>query len=361
MGERPTDRPTHCALCPAGFAKLQSKDVLPVVGVSLVPPLLVAVAATVAFYVYRTRHLDKPDSPARPDWTPKQTTDLFLASDLPCGGEGGGAGREASRAQNSHGDVISNMADGPGQLTELLPIKLEALVGKGRFAEVWSGRLLRGGRGGRSWHETVAVKVFPALEYASWRNECAIFSDPNMVHDNIVRFRAAEERGPPGHALRQHWLVLAYHGLGNLQDFLAANVLAWEELVAMAGSIAKGLAHLHSDTTQEGLPKVSRVSARDGGVSRGTGVPPACLSPAALQVPVAHRDLKSSNIVMKSRTECALCDFGLALRLDVSLTVDDYANSGQVRQCPRPPAERRFHHMIPLSPHPGGNCSLHGP
>lgn len=48
------------------------------------------------------------------------------------------------------------------------------------------------------------------------------------------------------------------------------------------------------------------------------------------QVPVAHRDLKSSNIVMKSRTECALCDFGLALRLDVSLTVDDYANSGQV-------------------------------
>lgn len=48
------------------------------------------------------------------------------------------------------------------------------------------------------------------------------------------------------------------------------------------------------------------------------------------QVPVAHRDLKSSNIVVKNRKECALCDFGLALRLDLSLTVDDYANSGQV-------------------------------
>ncbi|XP_035532535.1 TGF-beta receptor type-2-like [Morone saxatilis] len=47
-------------------------------------------------------------------------------------------------------------------------------------------------------------------------------------------------------------------------------------------------------------------------------------------VPVAHRDLKSSNIVVKSRKECALCDFGLALRLDLSLTVDDFANSGQV-------------------------------
>ena len=49
-----------------------------------------------------------------------------------------------------------------------------------------------------------------------------------------------------------------------------------------------------------------------------------------VQVPVAHRDLKSSNIVLKSREECAICDFGLALRLDLSLTADDFANSGQV-------------------------------
>lgn len=48
------------------------------------------------------------------------------------------------------------------------------------------------------------------------------------------------------------------------------------------------------------------------------------------QVPVAHRDLKSSNILVKDRKQCVLCDFGLALRLDISLTVDDYANSGQV-------------------------------
>ncbi|KAJ8256010.1 hypothetical protein COCON_G00198740 [Conger conger] len=70
----------------------------------------------------------------------------------------------------------------------------------------------------------------------------------------------------------------------------------------MAGSVARGLAHLHSDYAPCGTPKV----------------------------PVAHRDLKSSNIVVKSRSECALCDFGLALRLDLSLSVDDFANSGQV-------------------------------
>uniref|UniRef100_A0A8C5GBG9 Serine/threonine-protein kinase receptor n=1 Tax=Gouania willdenowi TaxID=441366 RepID=A0A8C5GBG9_GOUWI len=179
---------------------------------------------------------------------------------------------------------------------------MELQVGKGRFAEVWKARLLQGERGGVNIYETVAVKVFPAMEYASWRNECSIFSDPQLEHDNVVKFLAAEQRESPGHSLQTYWLVLAYHSLGNLQDFLTVNIVSWEELIAIASSIAKGLAHLHSDTTPNGVPKV----------------------------PVAHRDLKSSNIVMKSRRECALCDFGLALRLDLSLTVDDYANSGQV-------------------------------
>ncbi|KAM4608719.1 LOW QUALITY PROTEIN: TGF-beta receptor type-2 [Polymixia lowei] len=300
---------------PNGFSKLKSKDVIPVVVVSLVPPILVALAATATFYFYRTRRPGKPGPPARPDWPTKRTPGHYQALDLPGGGEGRAIpGREGEESNaklpcvsdlindRSTADIISDMTAGRGQIAEPLPIKLEALVGKGRFAEVWRARLLQGEKGGVNSYETVAVKVFPAMEYASWRNECSIFSDPKLEHDNVVRFLAAEERGLPGHALRKYWLVLAYHSLGNLQDFLSTNILSWEELVAMAGSIARGLAHLHSDTTPSGVPKV----------------------------PVAHRDLKSSNIVVKSRKECALCDFGLALRLDLSLTVDDYANSGQV-------------------------------
>ncbi|CAJ1078541.1 LOW QUALITY PROTEIN: TGF-beta receptor type-2 [Xyrichtys novacula] len=295
-----------------GFSKLQSKDVISVVVVSLVPPILVAIVATAAFYFYRTRRPDKPGPPARPDWPTKRTPDLYQAFDLPCGGlgtrgeGGGGLGGPGTGMEESNGKVpndnISEVTAWQGQMSEPLPIKLEALVGKGRFAEVWRGCLLEGEKGGVSSYETVAVKVFPAVEYASWRNECSIFTDPKLEHENVVRFFAAEERGPSGHALRKYWLVLAYHSLGNLQDFLSANILTWEELLAMAGSIARGLAHLHSDTTPGGVPKI----------------------------PVAHRDLKSSNIVVKNRKECALCDFGLALRLDLSLTADDYANSGQV-------------------------------
>lgn len=86
-------------------------------------------------------------------------------------------------------------------------------------------------------------------------------------------------------------------------------------------------------------------------------------------MPVAHRDLKSSNIVVKSRTDCVLCDFGLALRLDLSLTVDDYANSGQVKALPsagylvqgRAGRELDSNSLASLvSSHLGGDSSLHG-
>lgn len=249
----------------AGFFKLQSKDVIPVVVVSLVPPVLVAIVTAAAFYFYRTHRSDKPSPPARPDWPSKRTPELYQALDLPCGGlgvegrrgvTGPGGQREESNAKVSslNNDIIT---DWQGQMAEPLPIKLEVLVGKGRFAEVWRARLLQGDKGGVNSYETVAVKVFPAVEYASWRNECSIFSDPKLEHENVVQFLAAEERGLPGHGLRKYWLVLAYHSLGNLQEFLTANILNWEELVAMAGSIAKGLAHLHSDTTPSGIPKVN--------------------------------------------------------------------------------------------------------
>uniref|UniRef100_A0A8C4ZJ84 TGF-beta receptor type-2 n=1 Tax=Gadus morhua TaxID=8049 RepID=A0A8C4ZJ84_GADMO len=265
---------------PHGFSKLQSKDVIPVVAISLVPPVFVALVATATFYLYRMRRPGKPSPPTRPDWPTKHPQSQYQSQY-----------QGHSRPEVSHtrllslpGDVLSNLLEGWGPRPQQLPITLEALVGKGRVGEA------------------VAVKVFTGEESASWSSECSILSDPHLRHDNVVRFLAAEARVPQGNARTQYWLVLAYHHMGNLQNFLSDNILSWEELVAMAGSIARGLAHLHSDTTPTGVPKV----------------------------PVAHRDLKSSNIVLKSREECVICDFGLALRLDLSRTADDFAYSGQV-------------------------------
>ncbi|XP_018958407.2 TGF-beta receptor type-2-like [Cyprinus carpio] len=279
-----------------GFSKLKSKDVIPVVVISLVPPLLVAVIATMAFYLYRTRQPGKKPK----DWGPRRTHYQCLD---PAEGQVNGSdyrGKLPSLSDDVNSEISSTCANNLNHNTEQLPIQLEALVGKGRFAEVWRARLSHN-EGGQ--YETVAVKIFPAVEYSSWCNERAIFSDVNLKHENIVQFLTAEERGGTANApQRQYWLIMAYYNMGNLQDFLAGHILTWTELCSLAGSVARGLAHLHSDTTPCGTPKV----------------------------PIAHRDLKSSNIVLKNHSECALCDFGLALRLDLSLTVDDFANSGQV-------------------------------
>lgn len=223
---------------------------IPVVLVSLTPPVLVALVAIAAFYLYRTRGSDKP-RPTRPHWT-KRPPELYRALDRPCErlGARGEDGGEAAMCPGSQEErARAEAPSARGHRAEPLPIRLEALVGKGRFAEVW-----RGVKDGA----TVAVKVFPSVEFSSWRNECSVFSDPKLEHDNVVRFLAAEQRGPPGHALTKYWLVLDYHSLGNLQDFLSANTLSWEELTAMAGSVAAGVAHLHSDSTPGGATKVKQ-------------------------------------------------------------------------------------------------------
>ena len=167
----------------------------------------------------------------------------------------------------------------------------------------------------------MAVKIFPYEEYASWKTEKDIFSDINLKHENILQFLTAEERKTE--LGKQYWLITAFHAKGNLQEYLTRHVISWEDLRRLGGSLARGIAHLHSDHTLCGRPKM----------------------------PIVHRDLKSSNILVKGDLTCCLCDFGLSLRLDPTLSVDDLANSGQVGwPCPsllhpsllRPSGSRSF-------------------
>ena len=83
----------------------------------------------------------------------------------------------------------------------------------------------------------------------------------------------------------QLWLVTEYHENGSLFDYLTSHTVDTKTMLSMALSIATGLAHLHMDIV-------------------GTRGKPA----------IAHRDLKSKNILVKSNLTCAIGDLGLAVR-----------------------------------------------
>lgn len=256
--------------------------VVAVIFLSLVPLLVMAVVVIASFYCYRVYRQRQASSrrkrcPLR-DFSDAHT---IMIDD------------EGSDSSSTHANNINHN-------TELLPIELDVQVGKGRFAEVYKAKLKQGSSvSEEQGFETVAIKIFSYEEYTSWKNEKEIFSDADLKHENVLHFLTAEERK----VQRQYWLITAYQPRGNLQEYLIHTVITWHDLWMLGGSLACGVAHLHSDHTPCGRYKV----------------------------PIAHRDIKSSNILVKSDLTCCLCDFGLALRLDNSLSVDELANSGQVK------------------------------
>ncbi|PAA65577.1 hypothetical protein BOX15_Mlig015953g1 [Macrostomum lignano] len=148
-------------------------------------------------------------------------------------------------------------------------------VGRGRFGEVWRGE----------WrHEDVAVKVFYSTEEASWARESSIYEQCLMRHENVLAFLASDICGTGGWT--QMVLITEYHPLGSLHDFLSQQpVLTLGNTIRLLFSAAKGLAFLHTEI---------------------------CGSPG--KPALAHRDIKSRNILVKTGGVCCIADLGLAVR-----------------------------------------------
>ncbi|XP_018321756.1 bone morphogenetic protein receptor type-1B isoform X2 [Agrilus planipennis] len=160
------------------------------------------------------------------------------------------------------------------QRTIAKQIQMVHSIGKGRYGEVWLGRW---------WGEKVAVKVFFTTEEQSWFRETEIYQTVLMRHDNILGFIAADIKGTG--SWTQMLLITQYHENGSLYDYLQDHVLDPSSLLVMASSIAAGLSHLHTEIF-------------------GTKGKPA----------IAHRDIKSKNVLVKRNGECAIADFGLAVK-----------------------------------------------
>ncbi|XP_047454823.1 TGF-beta receptor type-2-like isoform X2 [Mugil cephalus] len=258
---------------------------LSVILVSLLPMLVMGLMVVGIFYWYRVYHQRQLNQM----WENSIKKRKPIASRLDC------SDACAIMMDDDRSDSSSTHANNLNHNTEPLNIELDQLVGKGRFAQVYKAKLKQTTS---DQFETVAVKIFPYEEYASWKNEKDIFSNTDLRHENILHFLTAEERKVE----KQYWLITAFHQRGNLQEHLARHVLSWEELHVLSSSLARGVAHLHSDRLPCGRFKV----------------------------PIVHRDLKSSNILVKNDLTCCVCDFGLGLCLDSSLSVDELGNSGQV-------------------------------
>lgn len=84
----------------------------------------------------------------------------------------------------------------------------------------------------------------------------------------------------------QLWLITHYHENGSLYDYLQRVAVETSEGLAMAASIACGLVHLHTEIF-------------------GTEGKPA----------IAHRDLKSKNILVTKELRCCIADLGQSVLL----------------------------------------------
>lgn len=145
--------------------------------------------------------------------------------------------------------------------------------GKGRYGEVWRGTYQG---------ENVAVKIFISRDERSWARESEIYNTVLLRHENILGFIASDMTSR--HSCTQLWLITHYHEHGSLYDYLNRHVLDQEAALRLSHSAASGLVHLHTEIF-------------------GTQGKPA----------IAHRDIKTKNILVKRNGQCCIADLGLAV------------------------------------------------
>ncbi|KAH8413613.1 hypothetical protein KR222_002005, partial [Zaprionus bogoriensis] len=159
------------------------------------------------------------------------------------------------------------------QRTLAKQVTLIECIGRGKYGEVWRGH----------WHgESIAVKIFFSRDEASWKRETEIYSTVLLRHENILGFIGSDMTSR--NSCTQLWLMTHYYPLGSLFDHLNRNALSHNDMIWICLSIANGLVHLHTEIF-------------------GTEGKPA----------MAHRDLKSKNILVTSNGTCVIADFGLAV------------------------------------------------
>ncbi|XP_058459394.1 activin receptor type-1 isoform X1 [Malaya genurostris] len=176
------------------------------------------------------------------------------------------------------------------QRTLAKQVSLFECIGRGRYGEVWQG----------VWHgEKVAVKIFFSRDEDSWKRETEIYSTVLLRHENILGYIGSDMTSR--NSCTQLWLITHYYRQGSLFDHLNRTALSHNQMANICLSIANGLVHLHTEIF-------------------GTEGKPA----------IAHRDLKTKNILVRNNGTCVIADFGLAVTHSQTTNKIDMGNTARV-------------------------------
>ncbi|ALC40816.1 sax [Drosophila busckii] len=241
-----------------------SKMALAIMG----PFIVIALMGAVAIYLIRRNHRKRLAATRT-----KQDHESYLVNDELLRATSAGDSTLREYLQHS---VTSGSGSGLPLLVQRTLAKQVTLIeciGRGKYGEVWRGH----------WHgESIAVKIFFSRDEESWKRETEIYSTVLLRHENILGFIGSDMTSR--NSCTQLWLMTHYYPLGSLFDHLNRNALSHNDMIWICLSIANGLVHLHTEIF-------------------GTEGKPA----------MAHRDLKSKNILVTSNGTCVIADFGLAV------------------------------------------------
>eukprot|EP00116_Pleurobrachia_bachei_P003167 sb/3463429/ len=154
--------------------------------------------------------------------------------------------------------------------------QLIELVGKGRYGEVWKA-LWRG--------DPVAIKQFDPRDEQSWMQEVKMYETSWLRHENILGYMGSDCKSTASST--RWWIMMDYCQHGSLYEYLYTAKYTPLQLLEALRGIYSGLEHLH--TSMYGN------------------------NPDSSKPSIAHRDLKTHNILVKSPTHCCIGDLGMAI------------------------------------------------
>ncbi|CAF1055582.1 unnamed protein product [Adineta steineri] len=151
----------------------------------------------------------------------------------------------------------------------------------------------------------LVIKVYHGQQYKNlFDNELQIL---RMIHHpSIINFINH------GWYNQSPYLLLEYHDLGSLNNYLCSHKLSWSTCYSFLLSLVDAIDYLHyEDLSPNDYLTINRIR----------------------KPIIIHRDIKSSNILIKSNLTLSLCliDFGLAKILPPILTSNDFIQIGTYR------------------------------